>query len=249
MKPDPTKRFSNRVEDYIKFRPTYPDKMILLLQKEVGLNKRQVIADIGSGTGISSQPFLEFGNTVFGVEPNKEMRAAQERLLGRFPNFKSINGSAERTNLENKSIDILFSGQAFHWFDKEKSKAEFSRILKEDGNILLVWNSRNVEFPFQKEYEQILYDTIEDYKNVTQKNIEPEDIEQFFKPKPLNYIALNNFQKFDLESLKGRLRSSSYCPKEGKVYEQLMKKIEELFKKYETGNKVIFSYKTMIYWC
>jgi ubiquinone/menaquinone biosynthesis C-methylase UbiE len=249
MNADNTKRFSNRVEDYIKYRPTYPNEMINILAKEIGLTNDKIIADIGSGTGISSVPFLKNKNRVFGVEPNKEMREAQELLLSEFSNFSSINGSAEETNLEDKSLDLIFCAQAFHWFDKEKSKSEFSRILKENGNLVFVWNSRSTKTEFQKEYEQILYDNIEEYKNVNHRNIDDLDIEKFFSPKSMKTYELANEQKFDLDGLKGRLQSSSYCPKEGQEYTKLMKEIDTLFEKHQKENIIKFNYETKIYWC
>ena len=137
-----TERFSNRVENYVKYRPNYPKKIISFLEKEIGLSSSSIIADIGSGTGISSEMFLKNGNIVYGVEPNKEMREAAERLLAEHPNFKSINGTAEDTTLAANSIDILSAGQAFHWFDVIKTEIEFKRILKNGGWVVLVWNER-----------------------------------------------------------------------------------------------------------
>jgi ubiquinone/menaquinone biosynthesis C-methylase UbiE len=249
MNIDNTKRFSNRVEDYIKYRPTYPNEMINVLKKELGLTKDKVIADIGSGTGISSIPFLKNENRVFGIEPNTEMREAQEQILKQFSNFTSINGTAEETNLDNNSVDLIFCAQAFHWFDKEKSKKEFSRILKENGNLVFVWNSRSTKTEFQIEYEQILYNNIEEYKNVNHRNIEELDIEKFFNPKTMIMIELENEQTFDLDGLKGRLQSSSYCPKDGSDYKNIMNEIENLFIKYQNNNLITFHYETKIYFC
>ena len=135
---------------------------------------------IGSGTGISSKLFLKNGCKVIGVEPNKEMREAAQQLLSGFANFKSVNGAAEKTNLSDESVDVIFCGQAFHWFDKEKSKIEFGRILKKNGNIVLVWNSRSDKSAFQNEYEKILFDNIEEYKSVNHRNIKDEEISNFY---------------------------------------------------------------------
>ena len=88
-------RFSDRVENYVKFRPGYPAEMLGLFRVEMNLTESSVIADIGSGTGISSKLFLENGNQVFGVEPNAAMRTAAEEFLGDFLNFASIDGTAE----------------------------------------------------------------------------------------------------------------------------------------------------------
>lgn len=145
-----TIRFSDRVEDYIKYRPSYPAALMNLLKAKINLNPQAVIADIGSGTGISSILFLKNSNKVFAVEPNKEMREAAEHLLNVYPNFASINGTAEQTNLNTKAVDLIFCGQAFHWFDKQKSRQEFNRILKQNGHIVLAWNERSTKTPFQK---------------------------------------------------------------------------------------------------
>ncbi|WP_316837216.1 class I SAM-dependent methyltransferase [Pedobacter nutrimenti] len=247
MRKDNTNRFSDRVTDYIKFRPAYPAEMINVLENEIELNQEKVIADIGSGTGISSIPFLKNGNFVFGVEPNKEMREAQEHILKDFANFKSVDGTSEQTTLSDKSIDVIFSGQAFHWFDKSDSKIEFSRILRDSGNIVLVWNSRSTKSDFQNEYERVLYDNIKEYKDVNHRNIEDQDIANFFSPKIMKIVVLDNEQKFDLEGLKGRLRSSSYCPKEGVIYERLMRELENLFVKHQKDNLISFVYETKIY--
>lgn len=247
MSQDNTKRFSDRVNDYIKYRPNYPIELISILKESIELSKDKIVADIGSGTGISSQLFLENHNVVYGVEPNKEMREAQELILNKYNNFRSINGTAEATTLPTNEIDIIFVGQAFHWFDKNKSKIEFNRILKDTGNIVLVWNSRNINTDFQKEYEYILVNNIEEYKNINHRNIDNKEITSFLYPKQMRTYNINNEQQFDLEGLKGRLKSSSYCPKEGKEYEKLMREIENLFIKYEENNQVNFTYKTEIY--
>src|SRR5665647_2588353 len=134
-----TTRFSDRVEYYIKYRPHYSQKFIEILKTKIGLNSNSIIADIGSGTGISSALFLSNGNKVFAVEPNKEMREAAELIYSKESNFASINGTAEQTNLKENSIDIIFRAQAFHWFNTIETKAEFNRILKPNGNIVLVW--------------------------------------------------------------------------------------------------------------
>lgn len=246
---DNTKRFSDRVEDYIKYRPNYPEKIVKILKEKINADKNITIADIGSGTGISSALFLKNNYRVIGVEPNKEMREAAGQLLSGFEKFKSVNGSAEKTNLPDKSIDVIFSGQAFHWFDKEKSKIEFARILKANGNIVLVWNSRSTKSAFQNEYEKLLFDNIEEYRSVNHRNIKDEEIADFFSPKNMNKTSLDNNQILDLEGLKGRLLSSSYCPKSGTLHDLLMRRIEDIFEKYQVNNSIEFEYETEIYWC
>src|SRR3954470_13160055 len=133
MNADPTRRFSNRVEDYIKYRPGYPRAVVGLLEDECGLTRESVVADVGSGTGILSELFLSAGVRVYGVEPNREMREAGERLLAAYESFVSVDGRAEETTLADASADFVTAGQAFHWFEPASARREFRRILRDGG--------------------------------------------------------------------------------------------------------------------
>ena len=153
---DPTQRFTNRVDHYVRYRPSYPRGVLDLLATECALTSASVVADVGSGTGILSELFLENGNRVLGVEPNTEMRAA-ERRLGRHPQFTSVAGTAEVTTLDDRSVDFVAAGQAFHWFDPERARAEFARLLKPEGRVVLIWNPRRKDAtPFLAAYERLL---------------------------------------------------------------------------------------------
>lgn len=240
-------RFSDRVADYIQYRPHYPIDILDILKTEIDFDQTKIVADIGSGTGISSELFVKNGNQVYAVEPNLEMREAAEDIFKTNPNFISVNGTAESTNLDSNSIDFILCAQAFHWFDKEKSKLEFDRILKEKGHICFVWNERSTNSEFQQNYEQILYNTITEYKNVHHRNIDTQTILEFFSPRIMREYTLPNFQFFDLAGLKGRLMSSSYCPKSGEEHTRLLEKLDLLFSQFEVNGKVKFEYDTKIY--
>src|SRR6476661_7118338 len=109
---DNIERFSNRVDNYVKYRPGYPSAILDLFRDEMNLGTHSVVADIGSGTGLSAKLFLENGNKVYGVEPNAAMRAAAEEFLKPFPNFVSVDGTSEDTTLPNDSVDIVIAAQA-----------------------------------------------------------------------------------------------------------------------------------------
>lgn len=243
----PTQRFSDRVEDYVKYRPHYPPELTGVLRDQLGLLPSWLVADIGSGTGVSTLPFLENGNRVLAVEPNEAMRQAAEALLQENPLFRSINGSAENTTLEDHSIDLIFSGQAFHWFNNAATKAEFDRILKKDGHMVIAWNERDVRQPFQQAYEAVMQENLEEYKTVNHKNITADVMAGFFAPRPMTIITLTHAQEFDEAGLKGRLLSSSYCPKSGPVHDRLMEAIHALFRQYNHKGEVRFDYVTHIY--
>ncbi|MHA1475492.1 MAG: class I SAM-dependent methyltransferase, partial [Promethearchaeota archaeon] len=249
MSKDPTKRFSDRVENYVKFRPSYPIELINHLEKNKIISTGQNIADIGSGTGIFSKLLLNTNNNVYAVEPNKEMRLASEKSLHNYPNFISIDGSAENTTLKENSIDIITAAQSFHWFDLKKAKEEFLRILKPNGFIVLIWNVRMSEgSSFLIEYEKMLNNHCPDYLLVNHMNIGLEKIMHFINPKNFQKFSCQNEQIFDFEGLKGRLKSSSYTPSEEQSeYPMLMEDLEKLFKIFQLNGNVQFLYDCKMY--
>lgn len=154
------------------------------MQLEIGLTPDDVVADIGKcKTGLSAKLFLEHGNTVYGVEPNEPMRNAAEGLLSEFDNFISIHGSSEGTNLKDNSIDLIICAQAFHWFDRQKTKQEFQRIANsKTAHLCLIWNDRKETEPFQQDYEKLIQEFATDYNEISHRNITADIIEEFYAP-------------------------------------------------------------------
>jgi SAM-dependent methyltransferase len=245
-----TQRFSNRVQDYIQYRPGYPTQVLTPLQDECHLTSASWVVDVGSGTGILSELFLQNGNRVFGVEPNREMRQAGERLLQGYANFHSVNGAAEATTLPAASADFVTAGQAFHWFDRAKAKAEFIRILKPNGWVVLVWNERLTHTsPFLLAYEQLLLTYATDYQQVNHKQIDQLVLLDFFAPQPFWVRGFANRQDFDFAGLKGRLLSSSYAPVAGHPQHlPMLAELQKIFTTYQVGGTVGFDYQTLVYW-
>lgn len=244
-----TNRFSNRVEDYVKYRPHYPEEMITYLEQQAVLQPGMLLADIGSGTGISSQLFLQKGYTVLGVEPNKEMREKSEELLKDYPQFNAIDGTAEHTTLEKHCIDVIVAGQAFHWFNQEAANTEFRRILKKNGHVLLVWNERMTGSPFEKAYEQLIERHGKQYKELNHRNIDIAVIEKFFHPSAVTLTEFANKQVFDYEGLEGRLLSSSYMPsREDERYPALVADLKQLFDQFQEDGYITIHYTTRMYW-
>lgn len=246
---DSTSRFSDRVDNYVKYRPSYPEAVLDCLKTHCGLTSESLIADIGSGTGISSQLFLKHHNTVYGVEPNAEMRSAAERLLGTYQNFHSINGTAEETGLSTGKFDIVVAGQAFHWFDRSRARQEFQRILKPGGWGALIWNERRTDTtPFLRAYEALLLEYATDYQDVNHTRITDDDFAHFFAPDSFSKFTFQNEQIFDLPALTGRVLSSSYCPNQGETgYEEMLRQLERIFEAHQTAGRVRFEYDTNVY--
>lgn len=251
MSKDTLHRFSDRVDNYVKYRPHYPAEVFDFLEAEGVLVKDGVVADVGSGTGISSEPLLKRGYTVYGIEPNRAMREAAENLLGGYTTFKSIEGTAERTTLPDASADCIMAGQAFHWFDRDKTKTEFRRILKPGGYVVLMWNDRRTDTgDFLKVYEDFLQMFGTDYKEVNHKHTQDKKIfNGFFGGDNYSENSFYNFQEIDFAGLKGRVLSSSYMPGEGhRDYDFMIYTLKKIFMRYQENGKVRLDYDTRIYY-
>lgn len=242
-------RFSNRVEDYVRFRPDYPDAILEVFVDEMGLTPASRVADVGCGPGQSSLPFLKFGCKVFGVEPNELMREAAEEILAGYEKFEAIEGSAHHTRLSDDSIDIVIAAQAFHWFNDAETAAEFGRILKPGGFAALIWNERQLgTTPFLREYEALLLEFGTDYESVRHDAIKPADLARLFG-KEFRLATYPNVQVLDLEGVKGRLRSSSYTPAESDPrFGPMMEKLESIFAEHNESDRIQVLYDTNIFY-
>lgn len=246
---NPTQRFSNRVENYRKFRPGYPPEIIPLLESACGLTGESVIADLGSGTGLFTEIFLKNGNRVLGVEPNPEMRKAGEQALQSYAKFQSVDGTAERTTLADRSVDFVVAGQAFHWFDRPKARAEFERILKPAGWVVLAWNGYRVDSSrMMTEYQSLVSRYGTDYSEV-QREVVSIDVETFYAPGRCTCAHFSFRQQFDYQGLEGRLLSSSYAPEPGHPsYEPMLRDLRSLFEANQQNGRVNFDYETEVYY-
>jgi SAM-dependent methyltransferase len=246
---DATQRFSSRVENYVRYRPGYPPEVLELLKNKCGLTPDSTVADIASGTGIFTRILAENGNRVFGVEPNDEMRRAGERLLESYSGFTSIAGTAEATTLQDHIVDIVTAAQAAHWFDREKARREFVRILKPGGWLVLLWNERRTDStPFLREYERLLLAYGTDYREVRHERTTAE-IADFFSPSPFRSSTLEMRQEVDYAGLEGRLLSSSYTPTSDHAnYDAMLRELRRIFDAHQIDDRVSLDYNTLVYY-
>jgi len=243
---DAKQRFSNRVADYARYRPSYPAGVVDVLRTECGLRPDHAIADIGSGTGLLSELFLKNANRVFGVEPNLEMRQSGEEHLQSYARFTSVNGSAEATALPDASVDFVTAGQAFHWFEPAAARREFTRILRPFGWVVAVWNLRDRESPFNRAYEDILMKYGTDYARVREAGA--GSLRNFFLDSPFFERGLPNGLLVGWEELAGLLRSASYMPREGHGnFVPMMDSLHELFLSHQENGRVFMKHETHIY--
>ncbi|MSQ13164.1 MAG: class I SAM-dependent methyltransferase [Dehalococcoidia bacterium] len=241
-------RFSGRVETYIRSRPGYPAQVMDALRAECGMRPEWVVADVGSGTGLLSELFLKNGNQVYGVEPNDEMREASEKLLQGQAAFRAVKGSAEATALADKSVNLVTVGQAFHWFDQQKAREEFARILRPGGWTAILFNTRDIASPLVQAYERLLETYGTDYLQVRHENISQEAYNAFYGPQGCRLKTFKNAQTLDYEGLKGRLLSSSFVPNQGEKAEAMVRELGRIFREHERGGTVVFEYVTEMHY-
>jgi SAM-dependent methyltransferase len=244
-----TVRFSDRVENYVRYRPGYPPQVLDLLRTKSGLEPSHIIADIASGTGIFTKMLLENGNRVFAVEPNAEMRQAGSNLLAGYDKLTSVAGTAEATTLADDAVDFVTAAQAAHWFDRQRARREFSRILKRGGWCVLIWNERRTATtPFLRDYEELLLTYGTDYKEVRHERTTAV-IHEFFAPAPYEESVFDLRQQFDYEGTAGRLLSSSYAPLEDHPnHIPMMRELRRIVDAHAQGGLVEFEYNTRVYY-
>ena len=242
-------RFSDRVENYVKYRPGYPPEVLQLFRDQMNLRETSVVADIGAGTGISAKIFTANGNVVCGVEPNELMREAAEEFLRDFPNFKAIDGTAENTTLFDNSIDFVVAAQAFHWFDETNTRREFKRILKDGGFVVLLWNERQLDSTaFLRGYENLLIEFGTDYERIRHDNISKETLRNFFQT-DFRQAIFRNAQTVDFDGLRGRMLSASYVPsKDNPRFAEMLKNLESLFAEHAESGKIHILYDTKVFY-
>jgi len=244
-----TARFSDRVDDYVRYRPDYPVALLEWLQRELGVDRSWLLADIGAGTGISSKMFLDAGYRVAAVEPNAPMRAAAEQWLHTYDGFHAVDGTANATGLADASVDLVTVAQAFHWFDEEATRREFARILRPRGLAAIWWNSRRLTGTrFLEGYEALLKTYGTDYTCVAERYADDVRMRAWFGDGYRGSASFEHGQRLDFEALWGRLMSSSYAPQAGHPkHEPMLHALRELFDACAEHGTVSFDYDTRIF--
>ncbi|MHA2001607.1 MAG: class I SAM-dependent methyltransferase [Promethearchaeota archaeon] len=245
----PTERFSDRVANYIRYRPSYPEQCIVELQQQQILSRSSIVADIGSGTGKFTSLLLQTGRMVYGIEPNDAMRKGAEELLQGFSNFHSVAGKAESTGLLDNSVDLITVAQAFHWFHVDKTRNEFQRILKPGGWVVFIWNERpRGNEDLSGEYERLLQKMCPQYLKSPHLKLDPNLLQEFMQVSNLKEFQTMHFQELDKKAFLGRVFSSSYTPKQDtQEYLPFKKALEDLFGRFQKDGIIQFPYLTRMY--
>jgi SAM-dependent methyltransferase len=238
------------VESYRLYRPGSPPELAGWLRAECGLRDNAAVVDVAAGTGLLTEIFLAAGFAVTALEPNDEMRAACATLAMNYPKLRCIAGTAEATGLADASADLITVAQAMHWFDLERTRAEFARILKPGGGCAVIYNNRQLGGDaFHDGYERLLRDFGVDYVNVKEQHVGRKRLAQFFAPAEMRCRSFPNAQSLTLEALEGRILSSSYIPQTGHPrFAEMQAAIRRLFAETERGGVVTIKYDCVVCW-
>ena len=242
-------RFSDRVDDYVRYRPDYPLALLDWLQREQGVDVGLRVADVGAGTGILSKMFFDAGFRVTAVEPNAPMRAAAERWLQAYEHFDAVDGNADATGLPEISVDLVIVAQAFHWFDEASTRREFARILCPHGLAAIWWNLRQLTGTrFLKGCEALLQTLGTDYPSVAERYADDARKRDWFDIGFRGNACFRHLRRLDFETLRGRLISSSCAPKAGHPrHKPTLHALRERFKHRVEHGTVSFDDDTRIF--
>ncbi len=246
---DGVERFSGRAEDYVRYRPDYPDALARWLHEEHGVATGCTVADIGAGTGISTRYWARHGHPVQAVEPNAAMRAALQRELAGAAEIRVIDGTAEHTSLPDHGVGLVSAATAFHWFEPGPTRREWARILAPGGLACVFWNSRVAEAsPLLQGYEALLHRYGLDYPDTARRKPDDRRMREWFGPGFRAMAAFANTQWLDFGQLYGRMRSSSSAPPpDHPAHAPMREALQQLFDECSEQGRVRFDYLTRVF--
>lgn len=241
-------RFNFRAENYDKFRPGYPHALLEYIYQHNKLNEDSVITELGAGTGILSFELAKWPCKLIAIEPNDEMRKKALGTLKGLRNCQVVNATAEKTTLLDSSIDLIICAQSFHWFNTNRAKTEFQRILKTNRKVAIIWNIRSAETDFEKAYEDFILQFSIDYVEVKRREFRGNNLDQFFKAHSFEEKVFVYDTYLTFEQLLGRTLSYSYMPNiDNPVLPEMTIQLKSLFDKYNTKEIISLSYKTKLF--
>lgn len=235
MTADSKQRFTNRVDDYARYRPAYPKEIVAAILDGY---TSPVVADLGAGTGISAHLLHDAGATVYAIEPNAGMRTAIVPAAG----IVTIDASAEHTSLDDASVDIVTAFQAYHWFDPHAVLEEVRRITREGGRFAAVWNHRDRSDPMTGAYESIVDRYDESGGDIDRSRRSASVLEDLRRHGWRNprVVSATHRRVLDWETMIGLARSASYLPKSGTAYESMELELRRLYETWTAEKAFIY---------
>lgn len=242
-------KFNGKSDFYQKARPDYSGEFIHYMFSDIITTENAVIADIGSGTGKFSKEFITRGYRTYCVEPGNDMRKTAQSLFSQYGNYLSVNGDAQNTSLKSHSIDIITAAQAFHWFDTEKFRKECIRILKPDGIVILVWNSRIPTAELNIHHAEIMKKYCPGFYGFSGgDDTIPKLVDRFFEGHYSKKVY-DNYLHYTKDMFLNINNSKSYSLDSNDInYKAFTEKISELFDRYSENGILTVPDQTIAYW-
>lgn len=242
-------RFLGRVDVYDKARPGYPPSLMAWIAQVV--RPDSCVAEIGAGTGLFTEPLLALGLSVAAVEPNAQMRAMLgERLAPAVDSgrLRIMDGTAEDTGLAHDEVDLVAAAQAAHWFTPSAARAEFARVLRPNGQVLLVWNDwREVVNPVNEAYGQIVRAFVTPGNENVETRVPDSRIPELLPLRRERRVFVNAVD-MTRERLHMLALSASYLPgPESPDADALRTALDTLFARYEHDGHITLEYRTVAY--
>jgi SAM-dependent methyltransferase len=238
-----TDLFAGKAEHYARYRTDYPAGVIDAALAAIQLQRSDVVADVGSGTGMLARWILERGTGVVCVEPEAGMRAVAERQLALVgPQFMSVAGTAEATTLPDSSVDVIVAGNAFHYFDPVRARAEAGRILRRPGRVLIVGHADALTpGPFTQAYGQFLRSIAGTALSAFhQPDRYTSSLRAFFGSAAVTEAdVVQSAHPMSWDALSGRFRSTSLMPQDGDPRQaQVLAGLKDLFDAFAVAGTV-----------
>lgn len=237
--------FTGKSADYAASRPGYPPGLFEMLRSVSPPENEAVVADVGAGTGLLTAGLLEAGYRVVAVEPNAEMRAAADRQIGGVKGYRSVEGSAESLPIGVGSVSLITAAQAFHWFDVDRARAEFHRVLTSAGQVALIWNDRVLDDPIQMALDEVFLAYGGAKRTAVVARDQRSGVPRFFEPNPMRHYTFPNAQQLSREGLLGLVFSRSYIPARTSMEgAAVAERVGEIFYRHATEGSVEIRYQT-----
>jgi SAM-dependent methyltransferase len=175
------------------------------------------------------------------------MRHAGEELLQSWPNFTSVIGRAEATELPSQGVDFITAAAAFHWFDHARTLPEFQRILKPDGWLVRVANRRRSDLGGMMKAMDDLMKEYRSGNDPDRHSRSEEALSSFYGPAGSATRTCANAQVLDFSGVSGLLLSHSSIPLNGEnTHDEMISALRMAFEEHQIDGRVTLQYETRV---
>ncbi|MEM9070805.1 MAG: class I SAM-dependent methyltransferase [Myxococcota bacterium] len=231
---DPRDRFSATVDDYVRYRPDYPDAFFDWLRDAHGLAPKSRILEVGCGTGIATRQLMERGYDVVATDPNEAMLTAARKHGGTF-----VCADAETLDVQGE-FSLVVGGQAFHWFDLARALPRFAELAP---RAVAFWNLRDDHHPSMAAYDALLRKRCSEYASV---GAEPRAraVQAQVAAADLKVARFPHAQALSLDAFRGRVWSSSYVRHSVEDPDRFNAELDRLFETHAEDGVFRMRYQT-----